>query len=70
MAVEVLPGTDHPRVMMPVHQHCLAEAGVYLIENLDLDAPAAEDLREVCLVAAAPKLKGATGAPLRPIALV
>lgn len=26
MAVEVLPGTRHPEIMMPVHQHCLAEA--------------------------------------------
>lgn len=70
MAVEVLPGTEHPKVMMPVHQHCLVEAGVFLIENLDLDPPAAEGLHEVCLIAAAPKFKGATGAPLRPIALV
>ena len=36
MAVEVLPGTNHPDVMMPVHQHYLAEAGVQLIENLAL----------------------------------
>lgn len=70
MAVEVLPGVDHPRIMMPVHQHCLVEAGVPLIENLFLDEVAAEGLRELCLIAAAPKFKGATGAPLRPIALV
>jgi kynurenine formamidase len=70
MAVEVLPGVDHPRVMMPVHQHCLVEAGVHLIENLQLDELAADGLTEVCLIAAAPKFKGATGAPLRPLALV
>jgi kynurenine formamidase len=70
MAIEVLPGVNHPEEMMPVHQHCLVEAGVYLIENMDLDPLAAEGLREVCLVASAPKFKGATGSPLRPIALV
>ena len=33
MAVEVLPGTDHPKTLMPVHQHALVEVGAYLIEN-------------------------------------
>ncbi len=37
MALEVLPGTNHPEALMPVHQHCLAEAGVYIIENLLMD---------------------------------
>ena len=40
MAVEVLPNPDRS-LMMPVHQHVLAEAGVYLIENLALDEIAA-----------------------------
>ncbi len=70
MAVEVLPGTDHPRILMPVHQHCLVEAGVHLIENLALDALARAGVREACFIAAAPKFAGATGAPLRPLALV
>lgn len=70
MAVEVLPGTDHPRIMMPVHQHCLAEAGVYLIENLALDELIAAGASTFCLVALPVKFKGATGSPLRPIALL
>ena len=37
MAVEVVPNPAHPRLILPVHQHALAEAGVYLIENLKLD---------------------------------
>ncbi len=69
MAVEVLPGTGHPRILMPVHQHCLVEAGVHLIENLALDA-LARGPAEVCFIAAAPKFTGATGAPLRPLALI
>jgi kynurenine formamidase len=70
MAVEVLPGTQHPEVMMPVHQHCLAEAGVYLIENLALDGLAKAGVTSFCFMLAAVKFKGATGSPARPIALV
>jgi len=37
MALEVLPSTQHPEIVMPLHQHCLAEAGVHIIENLVMD---------------------------------
>lgn len=70
MAVEVLPGTEHPRIMMPVHQHCLVEAGVYLIENLVLRELVALQVRSFCFVALAAKFRGATGAPLRPVAIL
>jgi kynurenine formamidase len=70
MAVEVLPGTDHPRIMMPVHQHCLVEAGVYLIENLFLDELVGLGVGAFCFVGVPPKFRGATGAPLRPLALL
>ena len=70
MAVEVLPGTKHPQVMMPVHQHCLAEAGVYLIENLVMDGLIAGGTRSFCFMLAPVKFKGATGCPVRPIAVV
>jgi kynurenine formamidase len=70
MAVEVLPGTKHPSVMMPVHQHCLAEAGVYLVENMVLDGLVAGGIREFCLVMLPVKFKGATGSPIRPIAMI
>src|SRR5687768_10396146 len=69
MAVEVLPNPDRS-LMMPVHQHVLAEAGVYLIENLALEELAAERVYEFCFVLLATKYKGATGCPVRPIALV
>ena len=70
MAVEALPGTDHPRSIMPVHQHCLAEAGVYLIENLDLAGIATAGITSFCFMLAPVKFKGATGCPVRPIAIV
>ena len=70
MAVEVLPGTQHPKVMMPVHQHCLAEQGVYLIENLMLDDLARDKLGTFCFILLATKFKGATGSPATPIAMI
>jgi kynurenine formamidase len=69
MAVEVLPNPDRG-LMMPVHQHVLAEAGVYLIENLALDEIAGERLTKFCFILLATKYKGATGCPVRPVALV
>ena len=70
MAVEVLPGEDAPAVQMPVHQHCLVEAGVYLIENLFLSPLAAAGIVEFCFILLPVKFKGATGSPARPIALI
>jgi len=69
MAVEVLPNPDR-NLMMPVHQHVLAEAGVYLIENLALEELAAERVHSFCFILLATKFKGATGCPVRPVALV
>jgi kynurenine formamidase len=69
MAVEVLPNPDRT-LMMPVHQHVLAEAGVYLIENLALEELAAERVYKFCFILLATKYKGATGCPVRPVALV
>ncbi|MEO8715176.1 MAG: cyclase family protein [Acetobacteraceae bacterium] len=69
MAIAVLPNPD-PTLSMPVHQHALAEAGVYLIENLSLEALAADDVRAFCLVLLPIRFKGATGSPLRPVALI
>ncbi|MEC9100997.1 MAG: cyclase family protein [Pseudomonadota bacterium] len=70
MAVEVLPGTNHPDIMMPVHQHCLAEAGVHLIENLALSEISVRAISEFCLIMLPVKLKGATGCPIRPVAVL
>ncbi|MCW3475042.1 cyclase family protein [Limobrevibacterium gyesilva] len=69
MAVEVLPNPD-PTQSLPVHQHALAEAGVHLIENLALEELARDRVTRFCLILLAPKLRGATGAPVRPVALI
>ncbi len=69
MAVEVLPNPDHA-IGMPVHQHALVEAGVHLVENLALDELARDGVRRFCFILLATKFKGATGCPVRPIAMV
>jgi kynurenine formamidase len=69
MAVEVLPNPDKA-LMMPVHQYALAECGVYLIENLALEELAAERIYGACFILLATKIRGATGAPVRPIMMV
>lgn len=69
MAIEVLPNPD-PGLSMPVHQHALVEAGVYLIENMALEVLAADKVHISCVVLLPIRFKGATGSPLRPIALV
>lgn len=69
MAVEVIPNPRHPELVLPVHQHALVESGVYLIENLKLDELADQGRHEFCFVLLATKFKGATGCPVRPIAL-
>ncbi len=69
MAVEVLPNPDKG-LAMPVHQYALAECGVYLIENLALEELAAARIYAGCLVLLATKIRGATGAPVRPVVMV
>jgi kynurenine formamidase len=69
MAVEVLPA-EKVEAQMPVHQHCLAEAGVYLVENLALDALAKAEIYSFCLNMVPVKFTGATGSPVRPVAIV
>jgi kynurenine formamidase len=70
MAIEVLPGTEHPKVSMPVHQHALVEAGVYLVENLVTDDLVKNGVTTFCFILTPVKFKGATGCPVRPVALV
>ncbi len=69
MAVEVLPNPDHA-LGLPVHQHVLVEAGVHLIENLALDELARDRVGSFCFILLATKYRGATGCPVRPVALV
>lgn len=64
VAFEHVPAPD-----MPVHVHLLVESGIHIIEALDLEALARDRVYEFLFVAAPLKLRGGTGAPLRPLAL-
>ena len=65
VALEKLPDPS-----MPVHVHLLVESGIHIIECLNLEALAAAGVHEFVFVAAPLKIRGATGAPIRPLALV
>ena len=59
-----------PDPSMPVHVHLLVESGIHIIECLELEALAAAGVREFAFVAVPLKIRGATGSPVRPLALV
>jgi kynurenine formamidase len=65
VAFERVPDPD-----MPVHVHLLVESGIHLIECLNLEELAAAGATEFLFVAAPLRIEGATGAPVRPLALV
>ncbi len=59
-----------PSPSMAVHVHLLVESGVHIIEVLNLEELARDQVNEFLLVAAPMKIRGATGAPVRPLAIV
>jgi kynurenine formamidase len=58
-----------PTDTMPVHVHLLVEKGIHIIECLNLEELAAARVSTFLFVAAPLKVRGATGAPVRPLAL-
>ena len=52
------------------HVHLLVTHGIHIIENLNLEELAAAGHREFCFVGIPLKFRGATGSPIRPLALV
>ena len=53
---------------MEVHVHLLVDSGIYIIEVLNLEELARDKVYEFEFVAAPMKIKGGTGAPVRPLA--
>jgi kynurenine formamidase len=58
-----------PAASMPVHVHLLVESGIHIIEALDLEQLARDRIHEFVFIAAPLKIRGGTGAPIRPMAL-
>jgi kynurenine formamidase len=52
------------------HVHLLVTHGIHILENLNLEALAAAGHREFAFIGIPLKLRGATGSPIRPLALV
>jgi len=59
-----------PAPNMPVHVHLLVENGIHIMECLNLEQLAADRVYEFIFVAAPLKIRGGTGSPIRPLALV
>jgi kynurenine formamidase len=55
---------------LPGHVLALVRAGVYIVESLNLEGLAADGVREFAFVCLPLKLRGGTGSPVRPLALV
>ncbi|MGB3481772.1 MAG: cyclase family protein [Mycobacterium sp.] len=67
-ALEQMPADD-PENWQVVHTYLLAEAGVPIMELVDCEAISAEREFEFVFIGASLKIRGATGAPIRPLAL-
>lgn len=59
----------HQENFFPVHTYLLAEAGVPILEMAQLEELAAEKVYEFAFFGACIKLRGATGTPMRPVAM-
>ncbi|WP_214104733.1 cyclase family protein [Acrocarpospora catenulata] len=57
-------------VSLKVHLHFLVERGLYIMESLNLENLAAAEAWDFTFFALPLRIKGATGSPLRPIAIV
>jgi kynurenine formamidase len=70
MAFDVMGAADPElKVTLPGHVLLLVRAGIPIIENLNLEELAAADVSEFVFVCLPLKMRGATGSPVRPIAL-
>jgi kynurenine formamidase len=67
-AVEVLPAED-ATMLFPVHPELLAKNGIYILENMDTRALAADNADEFLFVLGTPRFVGAVQAVINPVAI-
>lgn len=65
---QIKPGVGHD--LLPVHRVLLVEAGIHIIELLNLEHAADAGLTEFVFVMAPLRIVGGTGSPVRPFAVV
>lgn len=61
--------SEEPDNWVPVHSSMLTERGVPIMQNVYLEGLAADGIDEFAFIGASLRLRGADGAPMRPIAL-
>jgi kynurenine formamidase len=66
--LEAVPAEDRTQVF-PVHPELLAKNGVYILENMDTHALAADEAWEFLFVLGQPKFVGAVQAIINPVAI-
>ncbi len=66
--LEVLPG-ENATELFPVHPELLAKNGVYILENMDTRALAADGATEFLFVLGVPRFVGAVQAVINPVAI-
>ena len=59
----------NPDLLIPVHQELMMKNGIFNIENMTFEELAGERAYEFLFVATPIRFKGATGSPLRPLAI-
>lgn len=62
------PGAGHG--LLPAHRVLLVEHGIYIVETMNLEEIAADQVYEFTFVLSPLAIVGATGSPVRPLALV
>jgi len=66
-----IPGEDDDELgSLPGHTILIVQSGIHIIESLYLEELAADGVREFGFICLPLKLRGGTGSPVRPIALV
>jgi kynurenine formamidase len=65
---QIKPSAGHS--VLPVHRVLLVDAGIHIIEHLDLEEASRQGLTEFLFVMAPLRIVGGTGSPIRPVAVV
>lgn len=65
---QLIPGAGHS--LLPAHSVLLVDSGIYIIEALELEELADSGVSEFTFILIPLKLVGATGSPVRPLAVV
>jgi kynurenine formamidase len=65
---QIQPGAGHS--VLPVHRVLLVDAGIHIIEHLNLEHAAAQGLTAFVFAMAPLRIVGGTGSPIRPFAAV